>query len=498
MLRNKTKKRLLTGVTILSALLAVGCSNNKKVDQEKNTESSANEKVESKKDVKPSKDKKESKVGELTPSEYQFYRKNTIDAFTYTAEESTDLDLSKDLSKQKYNDKMTWEEYFDKKTDEFIASIKNLNDKIKEENFKVDREELYKKYLASITEQARLEGKESDQWIKDNFGKDATEENLKNVIEDFMSALQYRDAKMDEYRPSEKEILECYEENKDKIDNYTFRVVEFPKKGNLQTNEEKNKPSKEELAKAKKKAKEDAEKFLERLTTEDDMKKQFTKNFGDTSLDNNGSVTPDDSLVSKASTYSILNDYTAWLTDKDRKYGDKTLIDSEESDSYSVLFFIEREKPTEEMASIRQLVINMGDVSGRPEESFKSKTEYEENQKKVAEKRQEIKEKTIKILNEWNDSEKNEDAFIKIFDKYSEYTDVDKGLFMNQPESNFIEEIRKWVFDKNRKPNDMKAFATDDYTTFIFVKSKDGETWRKAAEIILKDNFVKSFFNFDD
>ena len=67
------------------------------------------------------------------------------------------------------------------------------------------------------------------------------------------------------------------------------------------------------------------------------------------------------------------------------------------------------------------------------------------------------------ILNEWENTGANEDAFLALVEKYSEdtYTNTTGGLYENLAATSLSGELSAWLLDESRKEGDIEAITSD-------------------------------------
>lgn len=466
----KTKKIsgkiIMGGMILASPLLMTACNN--KAD---------------KADVQKEEVKKDNSVtvGNKTYSEleYNFYFKNFVETFRSMIgpEDNIKLDFNKSFGSQEYKDGKTWEEFFKESTNNMILEIEALKVIGEEKKYSIDKEKLFDEYYKTIEDAAKREMTKPEVILSSRFGEGANKENIKEAAISLLEASQVKERLIDEFKPSEKEINDVYEKEKDNIDRVYYRQVTFSENEGLDFSDEKNPPTKEQKAEAAKKAKEKAEKALSEVKTEDDVKKLSDEVYGV----NKDHPEDDYSLQDGVYKFEVLKSQENWLFDKDRKAGDITLTHDEADESYSLLYFKERKRPEEPTLDIRQLVINTGMNPNLAEKDFKTKEEHEKYKQELKEKRTNLQIRTAEILDKWAKGHKDKKEFETLINDYGNEDAKNVSFYQNQPKENFVPEVGDWAFSEKRKPGDMKAFMAENYTTFIYIDSINGPMWESIA-----------------
>lgn len=97
-----------------------------------------------------------------------------------------------------------------------------------------------------------------------------------------------------------------------------------------------------------------------------------------------------------------------------------------------------------------------------------------------------------KIYGEWKYSDKKEDTFSEMAQKYSvDGSASNGGLYTDVYEGQMVENFNNWCFDENRKPGDFDLIQTQfGYHIMYFVASRD--IWYVNAEYDLISNLVSA------
>lgn len=158
--------------------------------------------------------------------EFDYYYNVALNNFmnTYGAYASYfGLDTSKDLSKQTYSENMSWKDYFESGAIDILKRTKALSKEADKNNFEYDVTEDYGMYVDSIKNGSKTENKTEAQYIKDTFGRYATEKNLEAHIKEYLRANAYYEKVTNEITFTNEEQDKYYEEHKDEFDLVDYR-----------------------------------------------------------------------------------------------------------------------------------------------------------------------------------------------------------------------------------------------------------------------------------
>ena len=241
------------------------------------------------------------------------------------------IDPNSDFTSQMYSDTLTWGDYFQQLAVENMIRNKSLAAKAKEEGFVHDTEEEYGRYMKSVEDAASESGSTVNNYVKQLYGPYATESRVKPYVEEALYVAGYYDELSQRNTPSMEEIQTYYGENKasyDSVDYYVTTIdAELPTEpteladpveetqednadGEDGSGEEKAyEPSEAEIEAAMAEAKEKADKAVETVKEDGELREN----------------------VRKSSATYLLQD---WLFDEARKAGDTTVIEDSGSHRY--------------------------------------------------------------------------------------------------------------------------------------------------------------------
>lgn len=227
---------------------------------------------------------------------------------------------------QDYSTGYTWYEYFANTTVDSIKEIKALLKDADDKGFEYDNADAdYDEFISKLKDAASEADMSYSDYIKQLFGKRATEKKISSYLKDYLKSTAYQEHLTDELKATDEEIDEYYQANKDSYDQFDYR--KFVVKA------ESSDASAMEAAKAT------ADEFAASVVSEE----SFIELCRDYSAADDDTYEQDDaSLVSSAKKSSIEAACTDWITSTDRSEGDVTVVEDESNTCYYVLYYISR------------------------------------------------------------------------------------------------------------------------------------------------------------
>lgn len=227
---------------------------------------------------------------------------------------------------QDYSTGYTWYEYFANTTVDSIKEIKALLKDADDKEFEYDNADAdYDEFISKLKDAASEADMSYSDYIKQLFGKRATEKKISSYLKDYLKSTAYQEHLTDELKATDEEIDEYYQANKDSYDQFDYR--KFVVKA------ESSDASAMEAAKAT------ADEFAASVVSEE----SFIELCRDYSAADDDTYEQDDaSLVSSTKKSSIEAACTDWITSTDRSEGDVTVVEDESNTCYYVLYYISR------------------------------------------------------------------------------------------------------------------------------------------------------------
>ena len=337
------------------------------------------------------------------------------------------LDVNKDFAKQQYDEEHTWEDVLKTNMEKDLKQYIVLNEDIEDKNEKVDVKDNVNSLMEIFKANAKTDGSEYKDYLQAVFGEGVTEKDVRKAVDFKYKAIEYSSTLYKKFydEPTDKDLISLYTDYPAAFDKILYRSLLF----DIEEHDE-------------------AHEFEENITNEDSfikMAKEYTK---------------DDTLQINVGTRDLNSDeMISWLYDDSRKLGDKTLIETE--DGYYVIFFKSRKLCDDKTASFRHIYFN---TIGANEDELK-----------------EIRSKANAVYSTITTSEdpvKEFDDSIVIYSDDST-TKLKNGKVENVRDGSLDSDINDWLFDKNRKQNDMVLKETSS-GIYIFCFDSFGEVYWKV------------------
>ena len=356
------------------------------------------------------------------------------------------IDPNSDFTSQMYSDTLTWGDYFQQLAVENMIRNKSLAAKAKEEGFVHDTEEEYGRYMKSVEDAASESGSTVNNYVKQLYGPYATESRVKPYVEEALYVAGYYDELSQRNTPSMEEIQTYYGENKasyDSVDYYVTTIdAELPTEpteladpveetqednadGEDGSGEEKAyEPSEAEIEAAMAEAKEKADKAVETVKEDGELREN----------------------VRKSSATYLLQD---WLFDEARKAGDTTVIEDSGSHRYYVVEFENRY--LDETLSVDMRMVRTDAETGQA------------------------------MLEEWKAGAATEESFAELCDKYNDPANgaAEGGLVEAATSSSMPSDLSSWTQDESRAAGDTVVITPEgsENTYVLYYKGTNEAEW---------------------
>ena len=256
-------------------------------------------------------------------------------------------------------------------------------------------------------------------------------------------------------KPSDQEITDYYEENKDNYDSVDYRLitvyaelptepteladpVEETDEASTESEEETEyEPSEAEIEFAMQQAKAEAEEAEKTVFTEGELYENML-----------GS--------------SIASALSEWLFDSARTPGDTTVIEDSNNNFYYVLAFVDRYLDQSPSADLRVIITEDGNAQA--------------------------------ILDEWKAGAATEESFAALADQYNDptYIDSEGGLVEGQVPSGLPEELENWIHDSSRIAGETAAITPVDSETgyVLYYIGQNDPLWKLEVRETLLDDII--------
>lgn len=360
----------------------------------------------------------------ISKAEFDFYYNKNVNTNSSMYTMYYGLDLSQPLEDQNYSDSLTWRDYFEQMATQELLQVKALVKESKENNFDGDIDKEFETYMQGLAQAAKDAGKSEDAYYKDLFG--ASKDRVKEYLKEYVLAGMWYEKLTEDNKPSDEEIETYYGENKDTYDYVTYYMTSVSAEGITV-----GQSSDDEVSAAMVTANAKAQETLQDIENQGELNERKLKS-------------------------DISVTLTEWLFDEARTPGETTVVDDKNSAVCYALKFVERGRDESATKNIR--LITSAETEGD------------------------------KIIEEWEKTDKTEDSFIKLVEKYVEGTVDEGGLLesVTRSETESIEGLAEWLFEEERKTGDVKAFVNTDPTTgtttnMVIYYKEEGDPAYKAS-----------------
>lgn len=358
------------------------------------------------------------------------------------------LDTSSSLKSQSYSDSMTWYDYFLQSAANSAASVLVNAEAAKVEGIEIEDLELalVDKEIEAMKADAVESDMDFEDYLYEYCGLGVKEQDVRDMLELYYLSLKYYYHVIYGIEITDEELEAYASDNED-----NFLVVDY-KVYTIESDCEDAEAEANKLAAA-----ESSEDF-------DNILMAYLKEYK--TEDGDFVETVEAALVERE-LYTEDSDYSEWLFDDERKVGDTTVI--EDDDSYTVYMLItEKRRDDTVTKNVRHMLF--------------IESEYESKEACLA--------AAEAALAEFNATSKTEDDFAALVPKYTGDTGsiYNGGLYENILEGEMVEEFEDWCFDETRQVGDVEIVYTESYGYHIMYFCGDGEAgWAATAREDLTD-----------
>ena len=383
------------------------------------------------------------------------------------------LDPEKSLAEQECGIDLTsatWYDYFMNATKEQFTNYAVLNEYMIAGGDKLGSkyQNTKEKILKAYTEAAKAEEKPLENYIKDTYGENVTEEDITKVIELEAINEMYFDKFLLTLEDDDEALKAYYDGHQKKYSTIDYLVFSIPASSENDVMKNSNtRAFADNLS-----AQYTKRNFLKKVGEYVEEYYSKTENYDSMELEKKVTEAKNSCIISGA-TYDD-SSFMRWAFDEKRKKGDG-LVQETEDGGYVVYLLTKLPKlENYNLVNLRQIQLEITD---------------KKPSKKVKKQAKEI----LKTLKENNFSK---DSFITLAAEHSQDVSSNQngGLYENLTKGKLknADEVEKWVFDKERKVGDNTIIKTDEYGWHILYIEEIGEEYWKYAS---KTDFQNSRWN---
>ncbi len=378
------------------------------------------------------------------------------------------FDTSKDLKQQYYNEteKTSWFDYFTQTTKNYLTQVMVFSEGAKENGIKLSEED--ESTLSSgfdmMASVAATSSMTVDEFIKKTYGTHVTKEDVEEIQKMTILAQNYNNYLMDNFRYTDAQYEEFYENDKNKYRQADFLAYSFPYTADT-TDEEKAKLKEYSDGLANCKDEKEFKTYITNYLKDNRNLVSIPSESSESSITEaefNSAVDAQvNAAVNTAVAYNDTNDAYKWIFSEDRKVNDTLSIDV--NNAYNAIMIIKPIYRDETSTrDIRHILIT-------------SETEgSDEAAKKKAE----------SILQEWQDGVSDEDFFSELASKYTEDpgSKGSGGLYKNVKPGEMFAEFNDWMFDAKRKIGDTGIVKTTYGYHIMYYPGPGLKAWQVSVD----------------
>jgi hypothetical protein len=396
----------------------------------------------------------ENEISSLEFEYYYYMNVNNWISSNYNYLSYYGIDLNKSLAEQIKDSKTneTWEDYFKKNTQDFVANVFSIYDDAVKNNF-TDWKEEYDEFIANAKSSAKASNMEYLEYLKAYYGENITEKDFENYTKKLCMVTAYDNSLYENFEKSvtDKEIEDIYNKNKNEYDTVDYLMFTMSVDDVSKATDEDKKALKDKVTNAVSEIK-NKDIFLSQAkiyVKDDDFseKSVFNKAIGISNVQ-----------------YS---DCSKWLFDETRKEGDVISISNSNETTYYILYFINRKLDKEDTVNLRIIY-----------QQFDKDVEDKDDDKIVT---QEEAEKVIKdIADKYTLNGANENTFNSLATQFG-FTDGGLNKYVSK-DALLIDSISNWAFDEKREEADIKQITDDDVVYLVYYIGNDIPYYKAVAK----------------
>ena len=243
---------------------------------------------------------------------------------------------------QEYSTDYTWYDFFANTAVSTIKETKALLEDADANGFTYDNADAdYDEFIGKIKDAANEADTSYSDYLKQMFGKRATEKRVKEFLKDYLKSTAYQKQLTETLAATDTEVSSYYEDNKDTYDKFEYRT--FTVKANSSDTDDMTA------------AKEKANAFAAGVSTELDFISQcrvYAEAGDDTYADDGAS------LVSETKKSNIEEACADWIASSERKEGDLTVIEDDDNSCFHIVYYISRSYDGSDDDTIKSTLIN--------------------------------------------------------------------------------------------------------------------------------------------
>lgn len=243
---------------------------------------------------------------------------------------------------QEYSTDYTWYDFFANSAVSTIKETKALLEDADANGFTYDNEDAdYDEFIGKLKDAANEADTSYSDYLKQMFGKRATEKRVKEFLKDYLKSTAYQEKLTETLAASDSEVSAYYEDNKDTYDKFEYRMFKVKAESSDSS----------DMANAK----ETANSFASGVSSELDFINQCRKfaEVGDDTYADDAA-----SLVTETKKSNIEEACADWIASSDRKEGDLTVIEDDDNTCFYIVYYISRSYDGSDDDAIKSTLLN--------------------------------------------------------------------------------------------------------------------------------------------
>lgn len=225
---------------------------------------------------------------------------------------------------------------------QLLKRLKALLEDADANGFTYDNEDAdYDEFIGKLKDAANEADTSYSDYLKQMFGKRATEKRVKEFLKDYLKSTAYQEKLTETLAASDSEVSAYYEDNKDTYDKFEYRMFKVKAESSDSS----------DMANAK----ETANSFASGVSSELDFINQcrkFAEAGDDTYADDAAS------LVTETKKSNIEEACADWIASSDRKEGDLTVIEDDDNTCFYIVYYISRSYDGSDDDAIKSTLLN--------------------------------------------------------------------------------------------------------------------------------------------
>lgn len=419
---------------------------------------------------------------------YNYYYASVVNYYEqYAMYGYFDLDTTKSYEKQYTVDEdgneITWAQFFQNEALReielnYVYYTKGLKEGI---TLTQNQKDTIETQIESLKASASDQEMSLNDYISENFGEYCSEDTVRLMLEQYYIAVNYKGKFAINYKPSDEEINEFFDENRNDYNQISFSYIATE----YDATDDESKAQSQKVI----------DDYMDRITDRDSILAMVPEVYADyiqtdmeTAMSSDSSLTEeearedaianyqaniDSSITGASSPFS--DEITQWLFSDDTEIGEKNYyVDEENSYAYIILKTEMASLDESDTYSVRHILI----MPESDDETSDSSSDSSEEPKYTDEQWAAAEEKANSILDEFNSGDRSEYSFALLAELNSD--DVAStssganglygGLYEGVPLGQMVSEFEDWSMDRSRKYGDTGIVkSTHGYHIMFFV-----------------------------